>query len=579
VRYNASAPATVTISLVDENDDELYTSTIGSLNAGDSYSYVPEKTLMYNLTDYDIDEYTVFDEDDHEFTIDPLLDGENLITVRYNKSQKATGVINYVGGDGTILESVPFDWTIGKIYTFRPEAIRWFAGEQYSVAAADDKTHALVMSQSPDDNVMTLRYNLVTGQMFTITVNMISQAENLVLLSEQYDRVKGTTFSYAPKLTMTSGSYKYVITPEDSMKREIIVEQDTVINLYYDRQMTVVINCLNSNTGDVLATTSVEKAVGTTYMFRPRLTITANGATYSVLAANNKEMSLVVSLDVMSNVINVMYEAYSGGGGGIGGRDPDVVDDSSNKAKNNNGNSNEDELWNLDFDALPEAALFLKEHVTFIKGYGDGTLRPDGVATRAEVAQMVYSLMADETKTEPAENVFSDIAGDEWHAQAINYLASQGYLNGYPDGSFNPNANMTRAEYATFLSQFGELIETDENVFADVSDDYWAVKYINSAYSKGWVTGYPDGTFKPNGQITRAEVIVVLNQIPSRAIDASSFERVTVVHDFTDIDESHWAFYAMMEAALDHVFTYGEHGEEWISQIEASNDAILDIFG
>jgi len=147
----------------------------------------------------------------------------------------------------------------------------------------------------------------------------------------------------------------------------------------------------------------------------------------------------------------------------------------------------------------------------------------------------------------------------EWYAQPVAYLASNGILKGYLDGTFRPDANITRAELATMLSRFENLRETSASAFPDVVG-HWAEKSVNSAAAKGWVSGYPDGTFKPENNITRAETVAVVNRM---------LERTVLKEDlpgwaprYADLLDSHWAYADIIEASAEHKFERKESGYE-----------------
>jgi len=201
---------------------------------------------------------------------------------------------------------------------------------------------------------------------------------------------------------------------------------------------------------------------------------------------------------------------------------------------------------------------FTEDHIPYINGYPDGTVRPDRAITRAEAAMVFYRLLKDHP--EAAGGRFSDVPDGEWYAEAVNCLAELGIIDGYPDGSFKPDATMTRAEFATLASRFDELGAVDADIFEDVPPTHWAVAYINSAYAKGWINGYPDGTFKPEGLITRGEVVTLVNAMLSRKIDADALSAVEC--PFPDIGAGHWAYAEIIEASAPHEYERDEDGNE-----------------
>jgi uncharacterized repeat protein (TIGR02543 family) len=217
---------------------------------------------------------------------------------------------------------------------------------------------------------------------------------------------------------------------------------------------------------------------------------------------------------------------------------------------------------------------FIGDHIRYLYGYADGTVRPDGSITRAEAAAIFHRLLANADKDTYVSSSFTDISGADWFYQAVAYLQSQGIVAGYPDGSFQPNATITRAEYATMASQFDALSSTGGNNFSDVDISHWAVRYINSAASKGWVSGFEDGTFRPGEDVTRAQVVSIVNRMLGRKIALEDIPSNVPVYQ--DITSAHWAYCDVIEASVTHGFTYNEAGTEiWLD----SNGEIMSFMG
>lgn len=208
-----------------------------------------------------------------------------------------------------------------------------------------------------------------------------------------------------------------------------------------------------------------------------------------------------------------------------------------------------------------------EDHIAYILGYPDGSVQPEGQITRAEVAMIFFRLLDENThpdKNDPVPNAFNDIKGDEWFAQAVNYLASINVLNGYEDGSFKPDDPIKRAEYAAVVAKFDSLTYGGTNAFIDVPDDHWALEVINSAYNKGWIVGYDDGTFRPDNCITRAEAVSLTNAVLNRAIDAATLQMI--VNPYYDITTLHWAYADIIEASIGHDYTRDTNGDEhWVA--------------
>ena len=216
-------------------------------------------------------------------------------------------------------------------------------------------------------------------------------------------------------------------------------------------------------------------------------------------------------------------------------------------------------------DQFINGLLNTEEHIAYISGYSDGGVRADRTITRAEVAAIFYRLLNDQGTAAGGE--FNDVLNSAWYAQAVNYLASMDIVAGYKDGTFRPDVQITRAEFATIAAKFDQLVTTDSNNFSDVSDSHWAVKFINSAYSKGWISGYPDGTFCPDNSITRAEVVTVVNAMLGRAMDEDTLE--ITENPFNDITSSHWAYANVIEASVEHAYIRDKDEREvWIDMSE-----------
>ena len=210
------------------------------------------------------------------------------------------------------------------------------------------------------------------------------------------------------------------------------------------------------------------------------------------------------------------------------------------------------------------AELNRTDHFAFLVGYTDGTFGPERNMTRAEVTTMFARLLTEQIEADKTySNTFSDVPKGYWAANYIGYMQQFGIITGYSDGSFRPDAPVTRAEFAAIASRFEKLTEGSKS-FTDVSDTYWAARYINFAATRGWVTGYSDGTFKPENTITRAEVAAVTCRLLERSADQSYIRsHLKELRTFSDVTESHWAYWYAMEAANGHDYTKSGGSENW----------------
>ena len=210
------------------------------------------------------------------------------------------------------------------------------------------------------------------------------------------------------------------------------------------------------------------------------------------------------------------------------------------------------------------AELNRTDHFAFLVGYTGGTFGPERNMTRAEVTTMFARLLTEQIEADKTySNTFSDVPKGYWAANYIGYMQQFGIITGYSDGSFRPDAPVTRAEFATIASRFEKLTEGSKS-FADVPDTYWAARYINFAATRGWVTGYSDGTFKPENTITRAEVAAVTCRLLERSADQNYIRsHFNELRTFSDMTESHWAYWYAMEAANGHDYTKSGGSENW----------------
>lgn len=207
-------------------------------------------------------------------------------------------------------------------------------------------------------------------------------------------------------------------------------------------------------------------------------------------------------------------------------------------------------------------AGFVMEHVRFINGYPWGAFEPDTEVTRAEAAEMLYRLLdKDAVKRRPHVN-FSDVGEGDWFADAVTFLTSIGIVHGYEDGTFRPDNRITRAEFATMISGFSDIDIVVYNAFVDIRG-HWALVYINNAASKGWISGYPDSCFRPDNNMTRAEVVTVIDRMLNRKIEREDVP--SWAQHFTDLPDTHWAYTAIAEASIGHEYMRKPNGYEiWI---------------
>ena len=205
------------------------------------------------------------------------------------------------------------------------------------------------------------------------------------------------------------------------------------------------------------------------------------------------------------------------------------------------------------------------DHNAYIKGYPDGTVRPDGRITRAEVATILDRLMKDQVKarfdSKPTVN-FSDVSSGAWYYDAVQMCAKAGIVAGYPDGSFKPNASVTRAEFCAMASRFFTLEEGTVK-FTDVPTTFWGYPYIASVVAKGWLTD-SEAAYNPNGAISRAEVVSIVNKMLGRSADAAFLAKgADGLKAFTDVKADDSCYLDVMEAANAHDYKTSGTNETW----------------
>ena len=215
-------------------------------------------------------------------------------------------------------------------------------------------------------------------------------------------------------------------------------------------------------------------------------------------------------------------------------------------------------------------------HKLYIYGYEDSTFRPEGNMTRAEAAAMIARLQGLDLSNK-ARPDFMDVRSG-WYNAAINAVVNAGYMKGYPDGTFRPDGKITRAEFAQMIKAIDKA-NSATAPFADVKG-HWAEAAINQAYANDRIAGYPDGTFRPNDQITRAEAVTIFNKLYDRHVEEPGIADVkSRLVEFNDINRGHWAYFQVVEASNTHEFYRTEKGkvdETWVRVLQNWKEALAN---
>ena len=204
------------------------------------------------------------------------------------------------------------------------------------------------------------------------------------------------------------------------------------------------------------------------------------------------------------------------------------------------------------------------DHFAYVVGYSDGTVRPSANISRAEVATIFFRLLKADIRDGnlTADNDFSDVSGGQWHNKAISTMAKLGIVKGRRADRFDPDASITRAEFAAICARFNTRPVENSGSFSDISG-HWAENEIERAAAFGWISGYPDGTFRPDARITRAEAMTMINRVLCRMPQSES-DLLDSMVTWPDNKPSDWHYLAVQEATNSHDFDrQGEVGESW----------------
>ena len=213
------------------------------------------------------------------------------------------------------------------------------------------------------------------------------------------------------------------------------------------------------------------------------------------------------------------------------------------------------------------------DHYAYIVGYPDSTVRPQNGITRAEVATIFFRLLTDETRNANStkSNSYSDVAAGAWYNHAVSTLSAMGIVKGDSQGKFNPNAPITRAEFAAIAARFDDKANTTAVDFSDIAS-HWAKNEISAAANNGWINGYTDGTFRPNNKITRAEAMTLVNRVLKRLPETVEDLHNDMIKWSDNSDTSAWYYLAVQEATNSHYYDLKENKHEKWSKLRETRD-------
>jgi len=203
-------------------------------------------------------------------------------------------------------------------------------------------------------------------------------------------------------------------------------------------------------------------------------------------------------------------------------------------------------------------------HIGYIKGYPDGSVRPDAGITREEIAAIIYRITnhAYDDPFATTGDVFPDVDSNRWSVTEIEYLADKDVIIGYPDGEYKPSKKLTRAEFAALIVRFTDRkYKSEEIPFEDVNEKHWAYEYISALYSSNLISGYEDNTFRPDNRISRAEAMTVINKILGRN-PSEAYVKALGYNPFNDLSADDWHYVIVLEATITHNYELNKNGLE-----------------
>ena len=247
--------------------------------------------------------------------------------------------------------------------------------------------------------------------------------------------------------------------------------------------------------------------------------------------------------EVFSAIYPIVESTVGGGGGGGGTK---VVDNTRKYTKDIFGNEH-------------------PTHIGYINGYPDGSVKPEGDITREEITSILYRITnhAYEKPFVATGDAFPDVEAGRWSAHDIEYMADKEIIYGYPDGEFKPSRNLTRAEFAALIFRFTGIEKADtKNPFSDFDNAHWAYDEILALTNSGLIEGYPDKTYKPENNITRAEVMTVINKLLGRK-PLESYVKTLEFNPYNDLYEDEWYYVTVLEATITHNYWLNDTGYEY----------------
>ncbi|MCL2337008.1 MAG: S-layer homology domain-containing protein [Firmicutes bacterium] len=366
-------------------------------------------------------------------------------------------------------------------------------------------------------------------------------------------------------------------TPHYNRDLPATVAEGDALNVYYVRSdaYTVTYNANGDNIGG-----TVVSDTNSPYLPGDPVTVLGNTgnltkANYNFAGWNTKADGTGTSympgatFSMPANDV-ILYAQWTptGGGGGGGGGGSGGSGGSNTPSKPSTGGDANILAIPADNTGTPPVALNKSDHIAYILGYPDGKIHPGANISRAEVATIFFRLFTDGSRKAnwSASNSYGDVSSSNWYNNSVSTLSKARILNGYPDGTFHPNASITRAEFAAMAARFASGSPTTAITFSDLNGN-WATDEIYRAAGLGWINGYPDGTFRPNQNITRAEAMSIVNRVLNRRVTSTDDLLSQMARWSDNSNVTAWYYFEVQEATNSHTYHRKADGvsEKWTS--------------
>lgn len=547
-------------------DTEYY----GNTNAGEAQALSAAREGCNNFTGARVDAFTIEKKSLKDSTITAKADPEEY----YYTGYPVTPAVTVTDSDRNVDLSIGADYTVtsdavgpGKVnatVTGTGNYTDMVTVEFTILPTGAEPVETLDLTVTPSEWTWN---NGQTKAAISVTFNgkELNDADYELTVSKDGETPKTVTKAEAVELLSAPGKYTITATGMDAYAGSTDTETVTIQKIQPTVTVKATPNSLSGG-GKVTLTLKGEKLPNGTDL-KTRLSVTAkndndvtledlhiqwpeDGSLTAELTLPNTSETYTFTLTFTGNEyyeaataseqVVVAQQIISGGGG---------------------GGPVEDQPANPDDTGVSDW-LNTKDHLAYLAGYPGGTFGPDQNMTRAEAAQMFYNLLLEKDVEITVE--FEDVPADAWYAKPVNTLASLGILSGVGNGRFDPERSITRAEFTVIAMKFANTSGGGVNIFSDVNEDDWFYSAVVDSTQYGWINGYPDGTFRPEATISRAEVTVIVNHMLGRAADRP----YVIAHEeelntFGDVNRGHWGYFHVAEATNAHEYHTEDGTESW----------------